>query len=114
MRRLAKAYLVVRIKGQADVPYWAKTTLNLFKLEKKYRATIIPAKENTLGMLNKVMHYVSWQEVDSALAKELLDNYLIKRPEYQATKKLQMRTLKKSALTQLMSLQHLWLMERSQ
>ena len=73
MRRLAKAYLVVRIKGQADVPYWAKTTLNLFKLEKKFRATIIPAKENTLGMLNKVKHYVSWQEVDSALAKELLD-----------------------------------------
>ncbi len=70
---MAKAYLVVRIKGQADVPYWAKTTLNLFKLEKKFRATIIPAKENTLGMLNKVKHYVSWQEVDSALAKELLD-----------------------------------------
>ena len=70
---MAKAYLVVRIKGQADVPYWAKTTLDLFKLEKKYRATIIPAKENTLGMLNKVKHYVSWQEIDSALAKELLD-----------------------------------------
>jgi len=23
---MAKAYLVVRIKGQADVPYWANTT----------------------------------------------------------------------------------------
>ncbi|MFB5611610.1 MAG: 50S ribosomal protein L30 [Nitrosopumilaceae archaeon] len=70
---MAKAYLVVRIKGQADVPHWAKTTLNLLKLEKKFRATIVPAKENTLGMLNKVKHYVSWQEVDSTLAKELLD-----------------------------------------
>ena len=70
---MAKAYLVVRIKGQADVPHWAKTTLTLLKLEKKFRATIIPAKENTLGMLNKVKHYVCWQEVDSALAKELLD-----------------------------------------
>ena len=70
---MAKAYLVVRIKGQADVPHWATTTLKLLKLEKKYRATILPAKENTLGMLNKVKHYVSWQEVDSALAKELLD-----------------------------------------
>ena len=70
---MVKAYLVVRIKGQVDVPYWAKTTLSLLKLEKKFRATIIPAKENTLGMLNKVKHYVSWQEVDSALAKELLD-----------------------------------------
>jgi len=70
---MAKAFLVVRIKGQADVPYWARTTLRLLKLEKKFRATIIPAKENTLGMLNKVKHYVSWQEIDSALARELLD-----------------------------------------
>ncbi len=70
---MAKAYLVVRIKGQADVPHWARTTLQLLKLEKKYRATILPVRENTLGMLNKVKHYVSWHEVDSVLAKELLD-----------------------------------------
>ena len=70
---MVNAYLVVRIKGQVDVPHWAKTTLALFKLEKKYRATIIPAKENTLGMLNKIKHYISWIEVDAELAKELLD-----------------------------------------
>jgi len=70
---MAKAFLVVRIKGQVDVPHWAKTTLKLFKLEKKFRATIIPAKENTLGMLNKVKHYVSWQEIEPSLAKELLN-----------------------------------------
>jgi len=70
---LAKAFLVVRIKGQVNVPYWAKTTLVLLKLEKKFRATIIPAKDNTLGMLNKVKHYVSWKEVDASMAKELLD-----------------------------------------
>ena len=70
---MVNAYLVVRIKGQVDVPHWAKTTLNLLKLEKKYRATIIPSKENTLGMLNKIKHYVSWIEVDAELAKELLD-----------------------------------------
>ena len=70
---MVKAYLVVRIKGQVDVPHWAQTTLKLLKLEKKYRATIIPAKENTLGMLNKVKHYICWYEIDSALAKELLD-----------------------------------------
>ena len=71
--KMANAFLVVRIKGQVDVPHWAQTTLNLLKLEKKYRATIIPAKDNTLGMLNKVKHYVSWQEIDPSLAKELLD-----------------------------------------
>ena len=67
------AYLVVRIKGQADVPHWAATTLRLLRLDKKYRATIVPARENTLGMLNKVKHYVSWREADAGIARELLD-----------------------------------------
>src|SRR3989344_5382084 len=65
---MGKAFLVVRMKGQIGVPYWAKTTLDLLKLEKKFRATIIPSKDNTLGMLNKIKHYVSWQEVASSLA----------------------------------------------
>ena len=32
---MAKAFLVVRICGQPDVPYWATTTMSLLKLEKK-------------------------------------------------------------------------------
>ena len=70
---MVNAYLVVSIKGQADVPHWATTTMELLKLEKKYRATILQAKDNTLGMLNKIKHYVSWIELDASLAKELLD-----------------------------------------
>ena len=70
---MAKAFLVVRISGQADVPYWAVTTMKLLKLEKKYRATIIPEKDNTVGMLRKIQHYVSWQEIDIETVKELLD-----------------------------------------
>jgi len=69
---MANAYLVVRIKGQADCPYWATTTMTLLKLDKKYRATILPAKDNTLGMLKKVQHYVSWIEIDASLATELV------------------------------------------
>lgn len=67
------AYIIVRIKGLADVPHWANTTLRLLKLEKKYRATIVPARENTLGMLKKIQHYIAWKEVDVPLARELLD-----------------------------------------
>ena len=70
---MANAYLVVRIKGQADCPYWATTTMTLLKLDKKYRATILPIKDNTLGMLRKVQHYVSWVELDADLAKELVE-----------------------------------------
>lgn len=70
---MVNAYLVVRIKGQADVPHWAITTMKLLKLEKKYRATILPVKDNTLGMLNKIKHYVSWIALDTELAKELVN-----------------------------------------
>ena len=70
---MVNAYLVVRLKGQADCPYWATTTMTLLKLDKKYRATILPAKDNTLGMLKKVQHYVSWIEIDASLATELVD-----------------------------------------
>jgi len=70
---MVNAYLVVRIKGQADCPYWATTTMTLLKLDKKYRATILPAKDNTLGMLRKVQHYIAWVELDASLAKELID-----------------------------------------
>lgn len=73
MIKMVSAYIVVRIKGLADVPHWANTTLRLLKLEKKYRATIIPAKHNTLGMLKKVQHYIAWKELDVELARELLD-----------------------------------------
>ena len=70
---MSKAFLVVRICGQPDVPYWATTTMSLLKLEKRYRATIIPEKENTLGMLRKIQHYISWQEIDLETTKQLLD-----------------------------------------
>ena len=70
---MGKAFLVVRMKGTINVPHWANTTLDLLHLDKRFRATIIPEKENTKGMLNKIKHYVSWQEVDVPTAKELLE-----------------------------------------
>jgi large subunit ribosomal protein L30 len=47
--------------------------MTLLKLDKKYRATILPIKDNTLGMLRKVQHYVSWVEIDASLAQELIE-----------------------------------------
>ncbi len=70
---MAKTYLVVRMTGQINVPHWAKTTLKLLKLDKKFRATIIPVKDNTNGMLDAVKHYVSWQEASLDITKELLN-----------------------------------------
>ncbi len=88
---MGNAYLVVRIKGQADCPYWATTTMTLLKLDKKYRATILPIKDNTLGMLRKVQHYVSWVELDADLAKELIE----KKARKSGYKKITVDDLKK-------------------
>ena len=62
---MAKAFLVVRMKGTVNTPYWARTTLDLLLLDKRFRATMIPAKDNTKGILDKIKHYVSWQEIDA-------------------------------------------------
>ena len=70
---MAKAFLVVRMKGTVNTPYWARTTLDLLHLDKRFRATIIPDKDNTKGMLDKIKHYVSWQEIDVPTTKELLE-----------------------------------------
>ena len=70
---MAKSFLVVRMKGTVNTPYWARTTLDLLHLDKRFRATIIPAKDNTKGMLDKIKHYVSWQEIDIPTTKELLE-----------------------------------------
>lgn len=70
---MANSFLVVRMRGTVNVPHWARTTLDLLHLDKKFRATIIPAKDNTKGMLDKIKHYVSWQELDISTTKELLE-----------------------------------------
>ncbi len=70
---MTNSFLVVRMRGTVNVPHWARTTLDLFHLDKKFRATIVPAKDNTKGMLDKIKHYVSWQELDVSTTKELLE-----------------------------------------
>jgi len=70
---MANSFLVVRMRGTVNVPHWARTTLDLLHLDKKFRATIIPAKDNTRGMLDKIKHYVSWQELDVSTTKDLLE-----------------------------------------
>ena len=61
------------MKGTINVPHWARTTLDLLHLDKRFRATIIPERDNTKGMLDKIKHYVSWQEIDTPTTKELLE-----------------------------------------
>ncbi len=66
-------YLVVRMKGTVNVPYWARITLESLSLNKRFRATIIPENEQTLGMLRKIKEFVSWTSVDTEFIREFLE-----------------------------------------
>jgi large subunit ribosomal protein L30 len=67
------AYLVVRIKGTVNIPYWANTTLDNLNLDKKFRATIIPENPQTLGMLRKIKEVVAWVSIDAHIVREILE-----------------------------------------
>lgn len=61
------------MKGTVNVPQWANLTLENLHLNKKFRATIIPENEQTLGMLRKIKELVSWASVDDAFIKEFIE-----------------------------------------
>ena len=67
------AYLVVRMRGTVNVPYWADSTLLSLNLAKKFRATIVPENSEYLGMLNRIRQLVAWCRVDNDTVKELLN-----------------------------------------
>jgi large subunit ribosomal protein L30 len=67
------AYLVVRIRGTVNIPYWADNTLDNLNLEKRFRATVIPENPESLGMLRKVKEMVAWTSADATIIKELLE-----------------------------------------
>jgi large subunit ribosomal protein L30 len=67
------AFVVLRIKGSVNVPYWARYTLDSLNLYRKFWATILPGTQESLGMLKKVKDFVAWTDVDASLVKDLLE-----------------------------------------
>lgn len=61
------------MKGTVNVPHWARITLESLSLNKRFRATIIPENEQTLGMLRKIKEYVSWTSVDAEFIREFIE-----------------------------------------
>lgn len=70
---LYMAFVVLRIKGSVNVPYWARYTLNSLNLYRKFWATILPETQESLGMLKKIKDFVAWTSVDASLVKDLLE-----------------------------------------
>ena len=54
--------LVIRIRGQVDVPSDVEHTLKLLRLHKRYHATLVKDTPQILGMLKKAEPYITWGE----------------------------------------------------
>ena len=81
-------YLVVRMKGTVNIPNWARTTLDNLHLQKKFRATLIPENEQTLGMLQKIKEVVAWTSVEESFIREFIE----KKGRYSSSKLLSSNT----------------------
>ncbi len=66
------ALIVMRVSGEVNVPEEIESTMRLLNLDRKYRATIVRDDISTLGMLDKIKHYVAWYKADKELIKEIL------------------------------------------
>jgi large subunit ribosomal protein L30 len=60
------------MKGTVNIPNWAIVTLENLHLEKKFRATLVPENDQTLGMLRKIKGIVAWTSVEESFIKEFI------------------------------------------
>jgi large subunit ribosomal protein L30 len=67
------AFLVVRMRGTVNVPFWALTTLQNLYLSKRFSATLVPETSDYLGMLRKIKEWVAWSKADSEIVKTLIE-----------------------------------------
>ena len=70
-------YLVVRMKGTVNIPNWANVTLENLHLNKKFRATLIPENDQTLGMLRKIKEIVAWTSVEENFIENLSNKKVV-------------------------------------
>jgi len=70
---MSKKLLVIRLRGQVDVPPDVKHTLKLLRLHKKFHAVLVEETPTILGMLKKVSDYVTWGEIDRDTLAVLLE-----------------------------------------
>lgn len=64
--------LVVRIKGDVNLPAKVRDTLIRLNLRRKYNATLVRDTPVVRGMLQRAKDWVAWSEVDKELVVKLL------------------------------------------
>lgn len=75
---------VIRLRGRVGIPKEIKDTLAMLRLHRKNHAVIIDDRPSYLGMLRKIVDYVTWGEI----TPETLAYLLRKRGELEGGNKL--------------------------
>ena len=88
-------YVVIRVRGQADVNYDIQHTMALLGLNRVNHCAIIPENASTKGMLQVIKDYCTWGEIDEetlvklirergklAGDKDITDDYLKETSEF--------------------------------
>ncbi len=65
-------YVIIRLRGTADVHPDVKATLRMLRLTRKFTAVLYPKNETIDGMLKVVKDWVTWGEVDEETLKQLI------------------------------------------
>jgi len=81
---LPRLLAVIRLRGRVRIPREVKDTLEMLRLHRKNHAVIIDDRPSYMGMLKKVIDYVTWGEI----TPETLAYLLRRRGELEGGKKI--------------------------
>ena len=65
-------FIVIRLKGSANMPHDVKRTLSHLRLLRTFSACLLRSNPSYVGMLKSAKDVLSWGEIDKASLKELL------------------------------------------
>lgn len=83
--------LVIRIRGEINLPNRVSDTLRMLRVDKNYHATLIDDRPSYAGMLQEAKDYITWGEAD----KDTIELLLRKRGRNKNGEKLSEEYLKK-------------------
>ncbi|MCQ2055922.1 MAG: 50S ribosomal protein L30 [archaeon] len=65
-------YAVIRVRGQPDVNYNIKYTMDLLGLTRVNHCIVVPENDIVRGMLQKSKDYITWGEIDEKTLAEMI------------------------------------------
>lgn len=66
------AFVIIRVRGQADVNYNIRHTMELIGLNKVNHCVVMPETDSMKGMLQMIKDYCTWGEVDAETLAEMI------------------------------------------